>query len=64
MNKKLPKARSVSPVKCGEILAEYDFGHAMPNKYAARYAELQETSESKLQDRIQDKLKGRGDETH
>jgi hypothetical protein len=45
MNKKLPKARSVGRVNADEILPEYDFSHAKPNKYAARYASLQEKSQ-------------------
>jgi len=37
---KRPRAREATPRKVGvdEILPEYDFSRARPNKYASRYA--------------------------
>jgi hypothetical protein len=49
MKKKHSEARAASPVDRDEILPEYDFSHAIPNKYAARYASPKMASESELQ---------------
>lgn len=50
--KKHFEARTASPVDSDEILPEYDFSHAIPNKYAARYASLEMASESELQEGV------------
>jgi hypothetical protein len=39
MKKQRTKARAVRRVDIDEILPEYDFSRARPNKYASRYAE-------------------------
>jgi len=38
MKKKRSKIREASQLESDEILPEYDFSHALPNKYADRYA--------------------------
>jgi len=38
MKKERRKARSIAKVALDEILPEYDFSRARPNKYATRYA--------------------------
>ena len=38
MKKVKPTPRNVSAVDADDILPEYDFSRARPNKYAARYA--------------------------
>jgi hypothetical protein len=38
MKKEHKKAGETGSVDAGEILPEYDFSHARPNKYASRYA--------------------------
>ncbi len=38
MNKEDRKSRDAGRVDVDEILPEYDFSHARPNKYASRYA--------------------------
>lgn len=36
--KKSEKDREAGPIDLDEILPEYDFSHARPNKYTSRYA--------------------------
>ena len=38
MKKEHNKAKEAGQVDADEILPEYDFSHARPNKYASRYA--------------------------
>jgi hypothetical protein len=38
MKKEHKKVREAGRGDAGEILPEYDFSHARPNKYASRYA--------------------------
>jgi hypothetical protein len=45
MNKKRRKLGSTPVVDFDEILPEYDFSRARPNRYAARYASPGETPE-------------------
>jgi hypothetical protein len=52
MNRKHRKLRSTAKIDLDEILPEYDFSYAQPNKYAARFTSPGRASESKatLQD--------------
>ena len=40
MKKRLSETRASRRVQVDEILPEYDFSRARPNKYAARYAQV------------------------
>ena len=41
MNKGKPKGKKAGRVGIDEILPEYDFSRAQPNKYASRYSRRQ-----------------------
>jgi hypothetical protein len=49
MNKERRKLRSIAEVDFDEILPEYDFSRAQPNRYAARYASRGEAPEFELE---------------
>ena len=40
MKKERKQVREAGRVEAGEILPEYDFSHARPNKYASRFSRI------------------------